>query len=194
MKTLLRCTYSADACSFTIAVYCCLFIYAASFCGCSSGKSAKMDDLRFLPVVLEFQVNHHDDTVEQLIRERLMCGGCIFQEDSEGKSRYRMVIGYYRVIEPSKLFWVLLSGGMASVEADFSYGLEISLLNGGRKIKEYVYTKRQQEKTDSAFSGIFSPFSNGEKEELRVVNGFLDNFLEDVNEEAPLPFEQSGSP
>ncbi len=147
----------------------------------------------FAPVRLELGGAYHDAETEKLIRDELFCKKCLFQEAGSGTepTPYIIYINYYRIIDPKAFGLVLLTGAMASVEAEFNYGLEISIKKGTRLVVEYIFTKRHVENTDSALDGILNPFHKSNSKSKEVFAELIDTFLQQIYEDSPLPWWDS---
>ncbi|WP_163340879.1 hypothetical protein [Desulfopila sp. IMCC35008] len=158
--------------------------------GCAPRTSLHLKNMRpFTPVRVEFKGTYRDADTEQFIRDRLFCVKCLFKEAEAGAepTPHSMTIEYYRAIDPKALAQALLTGAMAPVEAEFSYGFEVSLMKGPRMVKEYIFTKRHIEKTDSALDGILNPFHKSNSKSEEVFTELLNTFLQEINEDSPLP-------
>ncbi len=175
----------------------CLSLFFCSsvlFFGCAPNVSMHSKNRHpFAPVRVEFEVSYRDAETEKLIRDGLFCKKCLFQEAVPGTepTPYTMIIDYYRVIDPKAFGLVLLTGAMASFEAKFSYGLEISLRKGIRIVKEYIFTKKHIEKTDSALDGILNPFHKSNSKSDEVFTELINTFLQEICEDSPLPRQDS---
>jgi hypothetical protein len=175
----------------------CLFLFFCSgalFFACSPNTSVHSKSISpFAPVRVEFGGSYHDAETEKLIRDGLFCKRCLFQEAGPGTepTPYIMNINYYRIIDPKAFGLVLLTGAMASVEAEFNYGLEISLKKGTRLVKEYIFTKRHVEKTDSALDSILNPFHKSNSKSKEVFAELINTFLQQIYEDSPLPRRDS---
>lgn len=170
------------------------FCSGTLFIACSPNILVHSKNIRpFSPVRLELGGAYHDAETEKLIRDGFFCKRCLFQEAGPGTETtpYIMNINYYRIVDPKAFGLVLLTGAMASVEAEFNYGLEISLKKGTRLVMEYKFTKRHVEKTDSALDGILNPFHKSNSKSKEVFAELIDTFLQQIYEESPLPWWDS---
>lgn len=141
----------------------------------------------FVPLHVEFSGLKQDISVERELEKLLFCRNCLFLRAETNPSAYTLKIEYNRIIDLKSLGFVLLSAALAPMKAEFNYSLRVQVIKDELVLKEYLYTKQNQEDTDSAFGRMFNPFHdvNGRSEE--IFSALTDNFLHDILADKPLP-------
>ncbi len=156
--------------------------------GCQRGNTFRPETVQpFVPLYFEFSGRNKDVSVEKELEKLLFCRDCLFLHADTIPSAYTLKIEYNRTIDLKSLGFVLLSAALAPIKAEFHYSLRAQVVKDGLVLKEYLYTKQNQEDTDSALGDMFNPFhdENGRSEE--IFTALTNTFLHDILADKPLP-------
>lgn len=173
-----------------------LTLLTACLWGCQqSGGAGRLQGSRpFIPVHLVFTGIPEDKSVEREIEKLLFCRDCLFIAAEASQSPYSLKIKYdRRMVDLKGMVLILLSGGLAALEVDFSYDLQVQVANGDQLLRKYSYLTYTREEWYNVFADIFNPWydENGRSEE--IFTELTNRFLCDVQNDSPLQLKASSN-
>ncbi len=132
------------------------------------------------PVAITFETFTPDPAIETLLRKKLTHPEGPFLINEQGNNLEQLHIFYKRQPDMKSIGLTLLSGGLGSVEANYTYILDVQHYSGETLLQDFHYQEQVQEDTYSVSSDISNPLYDPQGRSEEIFTLLCNRLLEDV--------------
>ncbi len=132
------------------------------------------------PVAITFESFTPDPAIETLLINKLGYPQGPFLLNGQGDVSERLHIFYKRQPDIKSIGLILLTGGLAPIEADYTYILQALHYSGNNLLRVFHYREQIRENTYSVFDDIFNPLYDPEGRSKEIFTTLCHRLLQDV--------------